>query len=116
MSLKGQHIATDDGSNNEVIYVKDLEYLLTENRVKALNFSDIYIRYKKPSERYNKADLNYKGIVAENVGNPESKRYRMVDGSHRASRLVKQHNRKRAYFYVITKKEFLNNVISQNHP
>ena len=47
MSLKGQHIATDDGSNNEVIYVKDLEYLLTENRVKALNFSDIYIRYKK---------------------------------------------------------------------
>ena len=60
----------------------------------------------KLDNRYIKCDISYPGIVVEDAPNPFSKKYRMIDGSHRMAKMLLETLIRESYFYVLTEKEF----------
>jgi len=56
--------------------------------------------------RYKRADIHCPGIIADGVTNPFGKRYRMVDGSHRITKITQETDWTQSYFYIISKDEF----------
>lgn len=61
---------------------------------------------EKIDQRYHDCDISFPGIVAEGVCNPYNKRYRMVDGSHRMTKMKLETDLEASFFYVITPQEF----------
>jgi len=57
-------------------------------------------------ERYDSCNINFPGILAENTLNPDNRRYRMVDGSHRLNKKILEYDMTESLFYIITKEEF----------
>ena len=75
---------------------------------KEISWKSKYNPEEKFDKRYIDCDESFPGILCENVKNPENLKYRMIDGSHRITKLRKKHNIKKSFFYIITKKDFYN--------
>ena len=56
--------------------------------------------------RYLNCDITVPGILVE-YDNPGKKKYRMIDGSHRITKMLLETDLVESYFYIIPKKKFL---------
>jgi len=76
-----------------------------------LQHSDVSWKYMehphaKMGRRYIKCDYTFPGIVALDVTNPHNRKYRMIDGSHRMAKMVRETDITESYFYIITSEQF----------
>ena len=96
------------------VHLNDLYQYLTDDRLINIKFEDIgYKLYNKSqlfNSKYLHCDINYPGIVAENVDNPYNKKYRLIDGNHRLFKMV-SNNIYNANFYCISKSELYKHLI-----
>ena len=59
------------------------------------------------TERYHKCDTTFPGVIVEGGENPYSKKYRMIDGSHRIRKIIRETNQTHSDFFVLSNEEFL---------
>jgi hypothetical protein len=76
---------------------------LSHSDIGWINMDRPYLKYDK---RYALCDYSFPGIVAENVENPYNKKYRMIDGSHRMAKMLRETDINESYFYIITCEQF----------
>ena len=95
---------------NHYLYLKDIvPYLRTKNK-HLIKFDEISwkgknIYHKLDEKRYKECDIKYPCILTEGK-NPHNCKYRMIDGRHRMTKMVKMWM-SRSYFYVIDYETFL---------
>tara|TARA_B100001094_G_scaffold332476_1_gene404721 strand:+ start:6104 stop:6532 length:429 start_codon:yes stop_codon:yes gene_type:complete len=86
--------------NDLILELKDIQHFLTDDKIKILKHKDIgwkgrHLDAKRSGSeciccdgvRYRECDPRYPGIVLDGGPNPYKKRYRMIDGKHRISKL-----------------------------
>ncbi len=70
----------------------DIVHLINQNEVYTLDHEDIAWgasrRDSKKSFRYQKCDISFPCIVARDAPNPYGKKYRLIDGHHRMSKMM----------------------------
>lgn len=99
--------------NDLILELKDIEHLLVDDRIKVVEHKDIgwigrHLDAKRSGsnclccdgKRYRECDPRFPGIIADGGPNPYNKRYRMIDGKHRISKLCHTGIRK-SPFYVL---------------
>lgn len=96
---------------DQYVEVRDtIPYLLNRDPIMILHDQIAWKCMDDPSakldNRYIKCDISYPGIVVEDAPNPFSKKYRMIDGSHRMAKMLLETLIRESYFYVLTEKEF----------
>ena len=120
--LSGKHTCRGDWVVGEVEQYIELNELLptiearnpvlishSEIGWKAMNSPDDKINHDN-GLRYDNADIDCPCILAEGVYNPAGRKYRMVDGSHRITKMRIETNRTESYFYILTKDEFYSHL------
>ena len=82
---------------DKCIQLQDLIPLLETKKTKLISHSDIaWKNMDNPTEiinnnlRYTQADIDCPCIIAEGVMNPFDKKYRMIDGSHRITKMQQE--------------------------
>lgn len=103
--------------NDLILELNEIEHLLTDDRIKIIEHKDIgwkgrHLDAKRSGseciccdgERYRECDPRFPGILADGGPNPYNKRYRMIDGKHRISKLCNT-GVKKSPFYVLDYKE-----------
>lgn len=103
--------------NDLILNLLDIKHLLTDDRIKIIEHKDIgwkgrHLDAKRSGseciccggERYRDCDPRFPGIIADGGPNPYNKRYRMIDGKHRISKLCNT-GVKKSPFYVLDFKE-----------
>ena len=114
-NLKGTHSCVGQWQLTEgvdqYVEVKDtIPYLLNRDPIMISHDQIAWKCMDNPSakldNRYIQCDISYPGIVAESVINPFNKKYRMVDGSHRMTKMLLETNIRESLFYVISPFEF----------
>jgi hypothetical protein len=120
--LQGRHSCRNEwwgdwtvGERDQYIQLDELLPIIKERNPVLISHSEIgWKAMNHPSEkihgdgglRYLNADIDCPCILAEGVYNPAGKKYRMVDGSHRITKMKMETNRTESYFYVLTNEEF----------
>ena len=113
--IKGTHSCVGQWQLTEgvdqYVEVKDtIPYLLNRDPIMISHDQIAWKCMDNPSakldNRYIKCDISYPGIVVEDAPNPFSKKYRMIDGSHRMAKMLLETLIRESYFYVLTEKEF----------
>tara|TARA_B000000609_G_C24105528_1_gene310865 strand:- start:495 stop:884 length:390 start_codon:yes stop_codon:yes gene_type:complete len=95
---------------NHYLYLKDIvPYLRTKNK-HLIKFDEISwkgknIYHKLDEKRYKECDIKYPCILTEGK-NPHNCKYRMIDGKHRMTKMVKM-GLSESYFYIIDYNTFL---------
>ena len=95
-----------------ILYMKDIvPYLCAKNK-KLIEFDEIswkgkniYHKVKLHESRYENCDIKYPCILTEGK-NPHNCKYRMIDGKHRMTKMVRM-GLSKSYFYVIDYNTFL---------
>jgi hypothetical protein len=92
--------------------LRDIDHLLTEDRLKELSFDDIAFKGKHftslrgptclccDGARYHAAQTKFPCIVVEGMVNPYGCKYRMIDGKHRLEKMINA-GETSALFYVL---------------
>ena len=113
--IKGTHSCVGQWQLTEgvdqYVEVKDtIPYLLNRDPIMISHDQIAWKCMDNPSakldNRYIECDISYPGIVVEDAPNPFSKKYRMIDGSHRMAKMLLETLIRESYFYVLTEKEF----------
>jgi hypothetical protein len=113
--LKGNHVCIKEWQLtkgvDQYLEVRDtIPYLLDRESILISHDQIAWKCMDDPSakldNRYIKCDISYPGIVVEDAPNPFSKKYRMIDGSHRMAKMLLETLIRESYFYVLTEKEF----------
>tara|TARA_Y100000768_G_scaffold193665_1_gene145311 strand:+ start:403 stop:792 length:390 start_codon:yes stop_codon:yes gene_type:complete len=95
---------------NHYLYLKDIvSHLRTKNK-HLIKFDEISwkgknIYHKLDEKRYEECDIKYPCILTEGK-NPHNCKYRMIDGKHRMTKMVKM-GLSESYFYIIDYNTFL---------
>lgn len=110
-NLTGWHSCSDLGLYHNKIKIPLVSKYLRDDRLCFVNLDKIYIKRKcrvANKTRYEGCCLAYPLIICQNVPNPENKPYRMIDGSHRASKAINEYRWRQAMCYILTSGEFYN--------
>ena len=96
-----------------ILDLDDIKHLLTDDRIQIIKHKDIgwkgrHLDGKRSGseciccdgERYRDCDPRFPGIIVDGAPNPYNKRYRMIDGKHRISKLCNT-GIKKSPFYVL---------------
>ena len=114
MSLQGQHICNYSSNFGDwridgdyrVLNLKDIEHLLTKDRLRDINHKDICwkgmnkVKLLQRRKRYEQCDISFPCIVSTNSVNPCNSKYRLIDGKHRMAKMNSK-NINNSSFYVI---------------
>jgi len=90
-------------NKKEYIFNVSLLYPFLKNK-KLVNFKDIGwkgkdLKFNLDIDRYNAADIGYPCILTE-VENPYNCKYRMIDGKHRITKMIKM-GMTESLFYIV---------------
>ena len=74
------------------LHLIDIVHLINQNELYTLNHEDIAwgvsARPPKSNLRYQRCDVSYPCIVARDAPNPFGKKFRLLDGAHRMSKMM----------------------------
>lgn len=74
------------------LHLVDIVHLINQNDIYTLNHEDIAwgmsARPPKGNFRYKHCDISYPCIVARDAPNPYGKKFRLLDGAHRMSKMM----------------------------
>ena len=94
LSCKHQGVHGDWRVDNKKckLHLGDIVHLINQNEVYNLNHEDIAwgisSRPPKSNFRYIRCDISYPCIVARDAPNPYGKKFRLLDGAHRMSKMM----------------------------
>ena len=91
-------------NKNAKLYLRDIAHLCIETRI--VNFEDVAWRSqfrKSPDNttvKYLNADISFPPILCEDAPNPFGKKYRLLDGVHRMSKMLNS-GMTESSFYIV---------------
>ena len=97
-----------------ILYIKDIIPYLHKKNKQLIMFDEISwkgkdIKHELDENRYKECDIRYPCILTEGK-NPHNCKYRMIDGKHRMTKMVRM-GLSKSYFYVIDYNTFLKLLI-----
>ena len=79
-------------NKNAKLRLREIAHLVSESEIYTLDHNDIaWVSHRRTGtgdRRYDQCDVLCPGIVAKDAPNPYGKKYRLLDGAHRMSKMI----------------------------